>query len=83
MKTTTRLFVQIAAGSVLAVTLSGCGGKNSNGESLGTSISNALSDKFILAVTAITAFTADDTPPVSIDGIAVTAPENTQPVPIT
>ena len=67
--------------------LSGCGGGGDGSFSqIGNGIgagNGANSDTFLSAVTAvINGGSSEDASPISIDDIALTTPENTEPVPI-
>lgn len=60
----------------LAAALAGCGGGGGGG---GSANNTPVFDSFSGYVSTLVATAPDDTPPVEIDSVAVTAPEETSP----
>jgi hypothetical protein len=79
---------QIAAIAAAVSCLAACSGSTdtmngSGSQSSGTGVVAGMLDSFGQAVQAIIGTTSETTTPVSIDAIAVTTPDNTQPAVIT
>ena len=70
--------------AAIALALSGCGGGSGGGNSDGStgSTTDLAIDGFTSKVSDIVAMTSDTSEAESVDAVTVTAPEDTQPMPL-
>ena len=82
MMTNKRLYATGAA-LLLALALGACGGSDNSDNGGGTpAVSAGASDSFFAQVRALIANSPDNTEPVAVDTVVVTAPENIEPAPL-